>query len=99
MTKLEIKNFNILYDKVFVKGIQIDSNDGVYRPTQYNDAPELGTIVKIGDGRMLDNGEVIPLKVKIDDTVYFNKYSTTKFHINGEDFYVLREEDIVAYVR
>lgn len=97
--KLDIASFNVLYDNVFVKGIEIEERDGIVKPAQYDDKPELGLVIKIGSGRLFDSGETVPLMVKEGDTVYFNKYSTVKFNFNGEDYFVVREEDIVAFVR
>lgn len=96
---LNIKDFNIIYDNIFVKGISIEEKDGIYRPSQYDDKPELGEVILVGEGRIFDNGTIIPLKVQVGDKIYFNKYSTTKFNIDGEDYYVVREEDVIAYVR
>lgn len=98
--KVDISKFNILYDNVFVKGIELpEALDGVVRPAQYDDKPELGEVLSVGEGRLLDDGTTVSLKVRKGDTVYFNKYSSTKFSYAGEDYYVVREEDIVAYIR
>lgn len=96
---LDVASFNILNDNVFVKGIEIEERDGIIKPASYEDKPELGTVIKVGTGRILDSGTVVPLAVKPGDTVYFNKYSTTKFNFDGEDYFVVREEDIVGYIR
>ncbi len=93
----DITTYNILYDNVLIKAIEVEEVGGIYRPQQYDDKPEIGEVIKIGEGRIFDNGTVIPLKVKIGDTVFFNKYSTTKFNSNGIDYYIVREEDIICY--
>lgn len=96
---LQIDKFNILYDNIFVKGIEIEEKDGIIKPSNYDDKPEIGEVLRIGEGRIFDNGTVIPLKVQVGDTIYFNKYSSTKFNFDGEDFYVIREEDVIGYLR
>ena len=96
---IDITKFNILYDNVFVKGVEIKERDGIIKPSSYEDKPELGEVIKVGEGRIFDNGTIVPLKVKIGDTVYFNKYSTTKFNFDGVDYFVVREEDVVGYIR
>lgn len=96
---VDITKFHILYDNVFVKGINIEEKDGIVKPAQYEDKPEIGEVISIGEGRIFENGSIVPLKVKTGDIVYFNKYSTTKFNFDGEDFYVVREEDIIGYTR
>lgn len=97
--QLNLSKFNILYDNVLVKGIHVDEVDGVLIPASYEDKPEIGEVLKIGTGRVFDNGTIIPLSIKIGDIVYFNKYTHTKFRWEGQDYYVVREEDIVAYSR
>lgn len=98
-SNLDITKFNVLYDNVFVKGIELEERDGIVKPAQYDDKPELGVVIKVGMGRLFENGEIVPLAVKEGDTVYFNKYSTVKFNFDGNDYYVVREEDIVGYLR
>lgn len=98
-SKINVSKFNILYDNVLVKGISLEERDGIIKPDSYEDKPELGEVVKIGEGRIFDNGTVIPLKVKVGDIVYFNKYSVTKFNVDGTDWFVVREEDICGYLR
>lgn len=97
--KFKITDFTILYDNVLVKGIEIEERDGIIKPAQYDDKPELGKVIAVGNGRIFDTGAVVPLQVQVDDTVYFNKYSHIKFNFDGEDYYVVREEDIVGFIR
>jgi len=96
---LDVDSFHILYDNVFVKGIEIEERDGIVKPASYDDKPELGLVIKVGTGRILETGEILPLAVKPGDTVYFNKYSSTKFNFDGEDYFVVREEDVIGYIR
>ena len=98
-SNLDINQFNILYDNIFVKGVEIEERDGIIRPAQYEDKPEIGVVIKVGEGRIFDNGTIVPLKVKEGDTVYFNKYSTVKFNFDGQDYFVVREEDVVGFIR
>lgn len=95
--KYSIEDYNILYDNILVKAVEIEKVDGIVRPQQYDDKPEIGTVIKVGEGRVFDNGTIIPLKIKIGQTVFFNRYSTTKLNSDGTDYYIVREEDIVAY--
>mgnify|MGYP001575259050 CR=1 FL=1 len=96
---IDIKKFHILYDNVFVRGIDIEEKDGIIKPAQYEDKPEIGEVISVGEGRIFDNGTIVPLKVQPGDIVYFNKYSTTKFNFDGSDWYAVREEDILGYIR
>lgn len=92
-----IEDFNILYDNVLVRAIEIEEVGGMVRPQQYDDKPEIAEVIKVGEGRIFDNGTIIPLKVKPGQVVFFNKYSVTKFNSDGNDYYIVREEDIIAY--
>lgn len=95
--KYSIEDYNILYDNILVLAIDIEVVDGIVRPQNYDDKPEIGTVIKVGEGRVFDNGTIIPLKIKIGQTVFFNKYSTTKLNSDGKDYFVVREEDVIAY--
>ena len=96
---IDITKFHILYDNVMIKSVEISERDGIVKPAQYDDKPEIGEVIGVGEGRIFDNGTIIPLKVKMGDTVFFNKYSSTKFNFDGEDVYVVREEDVISYLR
>ena len=93
-----IENFKVLGSKILVEVITVEeTKDGVYIPNSYEDKPEVGTVIKVGEGYMLDNGTIVPLKVSVGDTVYFNKYSSVKFRIDSKDYYTIREDDIDLY--
>lgn len=98
-SNFDLNKFTVLYDNVLIKGLEVEERDGVYKPAQYDDKPDMGEVLKAGPGRLLDNRDLVPLSVKIGDIVYFNKYSSTKFNYDGVDYYLLREEDIYGYIR
>jgi len=98
-TKVDIDKMNILYDNVLVKPKVMEEIDDVLTPQQYEDKPEFGEVIKVGEGRIFDNGTIIPLKVQPGDIVYFNKYSTTKMKLGTIEYHIIREEDIVSYQR
>ncbi|ACO03362.1 chaperonin GroS [Persephonella marina EX-H1] len=52
----------------------------------------------VGEGRLLENGEIAPLKVKVGDKVIYSKYAGNEFVVDGEELIVLREDDILAIV-
>lgn len=97
----DLTKYKLLYDNVLVKGIKLEEVEGVIAPDSYEDKPELGEVVSVGDGRIFDNGTRLEVCVKPKDVVLFNKYSTTKplFSVKGIEYYVLREEDIVGFLR
>jgi chaperonin GroES len=91
---IELTSGSLLYDKVLVKPIVFEESDGILTPQQYEDKPEFGEVVMVGEGRLLDNGTVIPPRIKVGDIVYFEKYSSKKVRVNGEDHLIIREDDI-----
>jgi chaperonin GroES len=94
---LNASKLNVLGDNVFVEAIREKERAGVVRGITTDDKPELGTVLRVGPGRYTESGELIPTFVKPGMVVLFNQYTTTKFNIAGKNYYVLREEDIVAY--
>ena len=94
IASVDLLKGKILYDNILLKPI-ISKGDGlVLSPQQYEDKPEWGEIISCGEGRIFDNGTIIPLKVKRGDKVLFQKYSAQKFRHQGEDYLIIREEDI-----
>lgn len=79
---------------MLVQPFFVEETGGIARPQQYEDKPEWGEVIVAGEGRLFDNGTLVPLKVKAGDLILFQKYSAQKFRHNGEDFIIIREEDI-----
>ena len=92
--ELDITKGVVLYDNILLRPIIMEQSGVVLRPQQYEDKPEYGEVVAVGEGRIFDNGTVIPLKVKVGDKVLFQKYSYVKVRSMGEDFLLIREEDV-----
>ena len=99
-TKFDILKKSFLYDNVLVRAVQnVSAEDdmGIVNPEGYEEKPCIGEVLAVGHGRLLDSGEIAPLIVKVGDIVLFNEYSSTRYHINSEDYYVIREEDIACH--
>lgn len=89
-----------LYDRVVVRRLE-DSRTtagGIVIPDNATEKPMQGEIVAIGAGKILDNGDVRALAVKVGDTVLFGKYSGTEVKISGEELLIMREDDIMGVV-
>lgn len=71
---------------------------GIYLPDTAKEAPQWGTVVRTGQGKVLENGEIRALIVKEGDKVIFGKYSGTKVKVNSEELLFMREDDIMAVV-
>lgn len=96
-----LKDIIPLGDRVLVK--QDDepqkSEGGIFLPETAKEAPQWGTVLAVGPGRQLDNGDNRPLTVKKGDKVIFGKYSGTKIKVAQEDVLFMREEDILGIVK
>jgi len=89
-----------LADRVLVRRVEVEdrSPGGIVLPDSAKEKPVMGVVVAVGAGKVCDNGEVRPLTVKVDDQILFGKYSGTEINHEGEDYLVMREDDIVGIV-
>ena len=72
------------------------TKSGIVIPDTVKEKPQEGVVVAVGSGKLLDNGDRIPLEIKEDDLVLYAKYGGTEFKLDGEDYLVLRESDVLA---
>ena len=89
-----------LHDRVIVKREEDErkSPGGIVIPDSASEKPSKGRIVAVGTGKILEDGKVRPLDVKVGDKVLFGKYSGTEVKVDGDDVLVMREEDILAVI-
>ena len=87
-----------LHDRVIIKRLEEDktSPGGILIPDSAAEKPDRGEVMATGNGKLLENGSVRPLDVKVGDKVLFGKYSGTEVKVDGVDYLVMREDDIVA---
>jgi chaperonin GroES len=71
---------------------------GIVLPESAKEKPIKGRVMAVGQGRRLDNGEIIPLQVKEGQTVMFGKYAGTEIKLDGQEYVVLREDDVIGIV-
>ena len=93
-------NLRPLHDRVIVKRMeeQRTSPGGIVIPDTAAEKPIRGEILAVGNGKVLDSGEVRALDLKVGDTVLFGKYSGTEVKVDGQDLLVMREDDIMAVI-
>lgn len=93
-------NLRPLHDRVIVKRMeeQRTSPGGIVIPDTAAEKPIRGEILAVGNGKILDSGEVRVLDLKVGDTVLFGKYSGTEVKVDGQDLLVMREDDIMAVI-
>lgn len=87
-----------LADRVVVKAIEQEekTKGGIVLPDTAKEKPQEGEVLAVGSGRLLDNGERVPLEVKVGDRVVYAKYGGTEIKLDGEEYIILRESDILA---
>ncbi len=93
-------NIRPLRDRVVLKRIEEQEQKvgGIIIPDTAKEKPQQGRVVAVGSGRLSDEGKVIPLDVKAGDTVLFGKYSGTEIKIDGVEYLIVREEEILGII-
>ena len=89
-----------LHDRVIVKRLEEErtSPGGIVIPDTAAEKPVQGKIVAVGKGKILEDGQVRPLDVKVGDKILFGKYSGTEVKVEGEELLVMREEDLMGVI-
>jgi len=90
--------FTPLHDRLLVRRVEEASTTrgGIIIPDSAKDKPQEGEVISVGRGKSNDEGKVFPLAVKDGDRILFGKYSGTEIKIDGEDFIIMREEEVLG---
>ena len=93
-------NIRPLHDRLIVKreAEERKSPGGIVIPDTAAEKPILGKVIAAGKGKILENGQLRPLDVKVGDKVLFGKYTGTEVKVDGQELVVMREEDVMAVV-
>jgi chaperonin GroES len=93
-------NIRPLHDRVVLKRIEEKEQvrGGIIIPDSAKEKPQEGEVVAVGRGKSRDNGEVVPLDVKVGDRVLFGKYSGSEIKIDGQDLLIVKEDEILGVV-
>ena len=93
-------HFRPLHDRVVVRRVSAEekTSGGILIPDTAAEKPVQGKIVAVGKGKILEDGNVRPLDVKVGDKILFGKYGGTEVKIDGEELLVMREEDVMAVI-
>ena len=91
-------NIRPLHDRVIVKRLEEEnmSKGGIIIPDSAKEKPAQGEIISVGDGKVLENGTKIEMNVKAGDKVLFSKYAGTEVKLEGEEYLIMREDDILG---
>lgn len=89
-----------LNDRVLVKRLAEEqvTKGGIIIPDSAKEKPAEGEIVAVGSGKLNDKGERVPVELKAGDRVLFSKYGGTEVKIEGEDYLIMREDDILGVI-
>ena len=87
-----------LADRLIVKATEAEAKTagGIVLPDSAQQKPQAGEVIAVGPGKLLDNGKLSPMEVKVGDKVYYSKYGGTEIKVNGEDVIILRQDDVLA---
>jgi chaperonin GroES len=92
-------NIRPLYDRIVVKRIEDDTDKtagGLFIPDSAKEKPQQGEVMAVGQGKRNDEGKLIPLDVKAGDRILFGKYSGSDIKIDGEEYMIMREDEVLG---
>ncbi len=89
-----------LHDRIIVKRLSEEqkTKGGIIIPDTAKEKPQEAEVIAVGNGKILDDGKKVPLDVKAGDKILFSKYSGTEIKVEGEEYLILREDDVQAIV-
>jgi chaperonin GroES len=89
-----------LQDRILVQRVEEETTTkgGIIIPDTAKEKPAEGKVVAVGNGKLGDDGKRIPLELKVGDRVLFGKYSGTEVKIEGEEYLIMREDDVLGVV-
>ena len=93
--------FTPLHDRILVRRIEEGETvrGGIIIPDTAKEKPQEGEVISVGKGKSNDEGKVFPLDVKAGDSILFGKYSGTEIKIDGEEFLIMREEEVLGILK
>ncbi len=93
-------NIRPLHDRIIVERLEEETKTagGIIIPDSAKEKPQQGKIIAVGKGKKTEDGKVLPLDVKVGDKVLFGKYAGTEVKIEGKEFLMMREEDVMGVI-
>jgi chaperonin GroES len=100
MQVMATTTFTPLHDRILVRRTEEGETvrGGIIIPDSAKEKPQQGQVVSVGKGKSNDEGKIFPLDVKAGDTILFGKYSGTEIKLDGEEFLIMREEEVLGIV-
>jgi chaperonin GroES len=92
--------FTPLHDRILVRRVKEagTTRGGLIIPDSAKDKPQEGTVISVGKGKTNDEGKLFPLAVKEGDSILFGKYAGSEIKLDGEDFLIMKEEEVLGIV-
>jgi chaperonin GroES len=92
--------FTPLHDRILVRRIEEagTTRGGLIIPDSAKDKPQEGEVIAVGKGKTNDEGKLFPLVLKEGDSILFGKYSGTEINIDGDDFLIMKEEEVLGVI-
>ena len=92
--------FKPLGDRIVLKQLEAkeQTKGGIVLPDTVKEKPQEGEIIAVGEGKKNPEGKVVPLSLKVGDKILYGKYSRTEIVIDGEDYLIIREEDVLGII-
>ena len=87
-----------LHDRILVKRVEEEQKTagGIIIPDTAKEKPQEGRVIAVGNGKVTDEGKLVPLEVSVGDRILFGKYSGSEINLDGEEHLIIREEDVLA---
>jgi len=95
------KAFTPLHDRILVQRLEEGETlrGGIIIPDSAKEKPQQGKVISVGKGKSNDEGKVFPLDVKAGDTILFGKYSGSEIRLDGEEYLIMREEEVLGILK
>jgi len=92
--------FRPLYDRLLVERVESEerTKGGIILPDTAKEKPQQGKVIAVGEGRRLEDGKIQPLQVKVGDMILFGKYSGSEIKIEGIEYLIMREDDVLGII-
>lgn len=93
-------NIKPLGERIVIKVLESEekTKSGIVLPDTAKEKPQMGEILAVGSGKTLENGQKVPMEVKVGDKVLFAKYAGTEVKLDDEEYMVLKESDVLAII-
>lgn len=91
-------NLKPLADRIIIKVLEAEEKtpSGIVLPDKAKEKPQEGEVVAVGPGKVLDNGTKLEMDVKVGDRVIYSKYSGSEIKVKGDEYLILRQDDVLA---